>query len=309
MPWLLSRLLTLGVVLLLVTVLSFLGSWWWILDLFTHFRLYYALAGLVLLIPLLAARRWKGCAVVAVPALVNSLLVSPLFLPNEVGGETGSTWLHLMAFNVHTANGNKQEVLQYLQESGAELIFLQEIDDQWHQALSEWKSEYRLVVSRPQQDNFGVALLSRIDLLETKVYTMPSNYNPSILIWVDLEGELVILATHTVPPVSAQYAAWRDEHIDQLTEWAQGRDMAMVIGDLNATRWSRPVARFLSKTGWRSSMEGFGYQASWPMGIGSPVEIPIDDALISPRIKVMERRLGPALGSDHRPLLLTVVRR
>ena len=75
----------------------------------------------------------------------------------------------------------------------------------------------------------------------------------------------------------------------------------MVLGDLNATAWCYAFRRFLRETGLKDSARGWGYQATWPTGF-LPLRIPIDHCLLSPDLKVLNRRIGPNVGSDHFPL-------
>lgn len=47
--------------------------------------------------------------------------------------------------------------------------------------------------------------------------------------------------------------------------------------------------------------------AGW--GVPSVARIPVDHALVSPEVVVLDRTVGPALGSDHASLLVRVARR
>ncbi|HEV3121596.1 MAG TPA: endonuclease/exonuclease/phosphatase family protein, partial [Isosphaeraceae bacterium] len=78
----------------------------------------------------------------------------------------------------------------------------------------------------------------------------------------------------------------------------------VVFGDLNRTDGSPFFQDFERVSGLRDSRLGFGRQASWP--VWSPYQIAIDHAFVSPDLAVTDRRLGPKIGSDHRPLLLEV---
>ncbi len=76
----------------------------------------------------------------------------------------------------------------------------------------------------------------------------------------------------------------------------------LVVGDLNRTEGSPHFADFLADSGLRDSRLGFGRQPSWPAG--SPYRIAIDHAFLSAGLAVVDRRLGPSIGSDHLPLIL-----
>ncbi len=76
----------------------------------------------------------------------------------------------------------------------------------------------------------------------------------------------------------------------------------IVVGDMNSTEGSPHFADFLRRAGLRDSRLGFGRQPSWPTGW--PYRIALDHAFVSDDLAVLERRLGPSIGSDHFPLIL-----
>ena len=50
---------------------------------------------------------------------------------------------------------------------------------------------------------------------------------------------------------------------------------------------------------------GFGVQATWPSVYRiPPMMIPIDHCLVSPDVRVVGRRVGPHIGSDHLPVIV-----
>ena len=74
------------------------------------------------------------------------------------------------------------------------------------------------------------------------------------------------------------------------------------MGDFNATPWSFPFRRLLSSTDLSNSARGYGLDLSYPANGNLLVRVPIDHLLFSGGLAVVDRRLGPAMGSDHFPL-------
>ncbi len=72
----------------------------------------------------------------------------------------------------------------------------------------------------------------------------------------------------------------------------------MVVGDLNATRWSAGFAPLIG-AGLRDSATGSGWQPTWPAGLGA-LGVPIDHVLHSPDLRVVSRAVPAWPGSDHR---------
>jgi len=57
-------------------------------------------------------------------------------------------------------------------------------------------------------------------------------------------------------------------------------------------------------------IDGFGYQATWPANDwpvgGDYAGIPIDHALLTTALTTAHRSIGPAVGSDHLPLIVHI---
>ena len=77
----------------------------------------------------------------------------------------------------------------------------------------------------------------------------------------------------------------------------------MAVGDLNCTPWSPHFDKFLQTARLRDSALGRGVSPTWfPIPL---LGLPIDHFLVSKEIEVVNRVVGPNVGSDHRPVVLT----
>ena len=86
----------------------------------------------------------------------------------------------------------------------------------------------------------------------------------------------------------------------------QGKAL-VVAGDFNVTPFSVHYGDFLKGTGLRDSALGFGISPTWNRRFPW-VAIPIDHVFVSDDLVVMDRRVGPACGSDHSPVIVTLGR-
>jgi endonuclease/exonuclease/phosphatase (EEP) superfamily protein YafD len=115
---------------------------------------------------------------------------------------------------------------------------------------------------------------------------------------------LAVIVTHPMPPVSAGALAQQEAQLAAVA--ARARQLAapvVVLGDLNATPWSRPFARLRAHAGLCDSRRGFGLQATFPAAAGR-LGIPIDHLLVSCTVAVRARRIGRDVGSDHLPVIV-----
>jgi endonuclease/exonuclease/phosphatase family metal-dependent hydrolase len=76
----------------------------------------------------------------------------------------------------------------------------------------------------------------------------------------------------------------------------------VMLGDLNLTPYAPPFDRLLRDGRLHDAMRGRGWQPTWRAGFW-PLALRIDHVLVSPGLCVEEATVGPAVGSDHRPVL------
>lgn len=295
------RLPILAGLLALSTALPLLSTLDWRIDLLSHFVLYrlMAAAGLLALAALCGS---KGSGAILVLCLfVDGVRMAPLYA-RRAESVSSPSW-KIVHFNVLTENPRKQDVVRYLRGTNADLIFLAEVDEAWARAIRDGLGEYRVIAEAPRGDNFGMMALSAVDSSTATVHVFGAFDLPAIEVRATRDQRSIeILAVHALPPISGSYAEARDRDISEAAAWATTRtaSAAIVLGDLNATPWSRPFRAFIAATSWQSSQDGFGYQPTWRAAPG--LAIPIDHLLHSPKLGVTRRKLGPDLGSDHLPL-------
>jgi endonuclease/exonuclease/phosphatase (EEP) superfamily protein YafD len=78
-----------------------------------------------------------------------------------------------------------------------------------------------------------------------------------------------------------------------------------LIGDLNISMWAYHYRLLIEQTGLRNARSGFGILPSWPVQLPFAM-IPIDQCLVSSEIEIVSVRTGPAIGSDHLPLIVSL---
>lgn len=294
------------------TGLGYLGRWWWVADLATHGRVVLAVAAAATAIGFLALRRWRWAGLSLGVVLLNLPGAAPLFVPRDV--ETGTSTVRLLHLNVYTGNRAHNQVINLIENAQADIVFLQEVDQRWIQALRAGLEGYTVLLQRPRADNFGIVMFARqalpihvqIDDARLADDQGLSDDLPVIVAEIRLEGRpLRVMSAHPLPPVSRAYAAERDAQLSATGVWAARQDVPVVIvGDLNTTPWSHAFGLLTQPAGLINSQRGFGIQPTWPSPrVGLPL-IPIDHCVHSPGLVTAHRAIGPDVGSDHRPLIV-----
>jgi endonuclease/exonuclease/phosphatase (EEP) superfamily protein YafD len=296
-----------GVLTCGLTLAGFVGPLFWLLDLASHFRPQYA----VLLVVAGAAafvRRQAAAGVgFALFAAVNGLMViSSLWTPSASPGAPTER-LRLVVLNVHTANRQFDRVKAYLLSTRPDVAVLAEVDELWMAALKELQRSFPYQVAEARDDNFGIALLSRLPLDEAAVIALGAAEVPSVMARVGLANRPVtLLGTHPVPPYGARGTRLRDDQLAAVAQWVRGRNTPVILcGDLNATPWCSVVRRLRQDSGLRHHSPKLRLHATWPAQFW-PLRIPIDHCLVTSELQVVRKEVGPRLGSDHLPLLVEV---
>jgi endonuclease/exonuclease/phosphatase (EEP) superfamily protein YafD len=291
---------------LLPSWLGLLGDWHWSLDLLAHFRWQYLGFSALIVAWAVWRRRRMVMALAGLTLLLNAALIGRLAWHPGVNDRVAPDFsLRVMSFNLLTSNPHKQRVLDYLLAADADVICLLEFDGKWQAALAPLHAKYPHRLTDPRPDNFGIAVYSRIPLEKAAVLDLGEAGLPSIEARLSRQGRgLVVIATHPVPPAGRRNAAWRDSQLAHLANHvSQLQVPALVVGDLNATPWSAGV-RILTASGLGFRSLAPAWMPTWRAR--SVFAIPIDHALATAPLLITRRSIGPDLGSDHRPLLVSV---
>jgi len=300
-------LLVAGLVVCVATVVGFLGRVHWFLDLFSHFRVQYLLTLAVLAVLLLSLRARKSALLLGMFAAINLALVAPLYWGGQTAKAGSGSVLRAMVLNINRRQGDPRRIRQAIEDADPDVLVLVELSPEWFERLRWLRERYAHSWIEARSDDFGIALFSKLPLINPRTVSPVEGGVPTIVATVDTgRNKLRLIAAHPLPPVRATYAQRRNEQLGALARLAEADEPVLLLGDLNTTPWNYYFRRLLKQSGLGDSSRGFGVQPTWPAQ--NPLFwIPIDHCLHSPEISIVDRRVGPNVGSDHYPLIVDFV--
>ena len=280
----------------------------WPYELACHFRLQYALLAGVSVVLFGGAHAWPPATLALGVALVNMRALGLRWVPGlgrrRTPPPSGRT-SRVLVSNVWCLNQSSARLERLIHQAAPDVIVLVEMTPRWRAALRHQEATYPFikVVTRP--GGFGIACFSRIPMESAEVVRIGRVGLPSLVMRLRLDGRpLMLVATHPSSPLKFRRWQRRDQQLDAVARFAgQQSGPLLLMGDLNTTPWSPSFQQLLRLSKLRDSRVGYGVQASWPVW-GPLLRIPIDHCLVSSGIVVHQRRRGPAIGSDHFPILV-----
>lgn len=265
----------------------------WLLDLACHWQWLFA-AGLVVtaLATALAFRHW----LLLLPlAALPWWSASPLLPAGTAAAETFS----FASANVHFDNADPRPLLAWVEAEQPDALVILEVSPRYAEALATMRGyPHRHVLAADSP--FGIALYARHPLVQVKSSTDADGLShiEAQMAW---QGRQVnLLAVHPMPPISIHFHAERNA---KMTRWARAagasRLPTLVAGDFNATPWSIAFNE-LHHLGLHRAT---GLAPTWPAALQGLSGIPIDHVLASRHWRLVTSGRGPAVGSDHLPVI------
>jgi endonuclease/exonuclease/phosphatase (EEP) superfamily protein YafD len=290
--------------LAVATVLPRAAPSHWAIDLLAHFPVQIAIAAFFVVMLLLLLRRPKLAIFPLLVLIANAWPAAALYFPTDGAEAEGATY-RVVSANVLARNRNYAALIDFIRVADPDFFFVLEMNGDWLEAVRELEGRYPYSVVAPREDNFGIGLFSRAPITRREIHMTPEAEVPSIVATLALgEGELTVIGTHPVPPMSRERAYLRNLQLGEIGRVAaELPEPTILVGDLNVTSWSPHFAGLLKQTQLRDARRGYGIQPSWP-NFPWPLRIPIDHTLVSHDIRVADRSLGPDIGSDHLPVIL-----
>lgn len=275
-------------------------------QLFTHFRLQYTVIALLLGIIFVVRREGWYAVVLLGAAAANASLVVPWY---GVGtAATGMTELKLMSANLQASNGIHDKLFALVAAEEPDLLVLQEITPEWAESLQRLAGDYPHRLVEPRVGNFGIALFSKYPLVSAIAVDSEPLTLPTLVATIGIGGkEIGLVGTHPMIPLGPHNFDARNAQLEQVGRLLQKMpNPRILIGDLNASMWDMHYELLENRTWLRNARKGFGVLPTWPTFLPFAM-IPIDHVLVSEDLNVLDARTGPHIGSDHLPLIVTLV--
>lgn len=278
----------------------------WPCVLLEHFRLQYVWGGALVVLACVALRMRGWFDVALIATVFQACWVLPDLSRSARPLPTAGEPLRVLVLNVHTSSSSYDEVARLVADTKPDVVGLVEIDATWLGQLAPALAGYAHRIEDPFEGNFGIALYSKLPM--TGGVERLGSPLPTVVARLDVRGvPVAAVLTHPIPPVRPAPFAMQ---LSQLAALAQRTHElaapAIVMGDLNATPWSRPFRELVAASGLCDTRAGFGLQASFP-AVSALLRIPIDHVLVSCSIGVHSREIERDVGSDHLPVLIDLV--
>jgi endonuclease/exonuclease/phosphatase (EEP) superfamily protein YafD len=281
-----------------------LGAHHWLLELMAPWRVQYAAVLAACAIGLLLLRRPRSAmlALLGAALLLTSVLrhtgVSPPSVP------LASPVFRFASFNHPDAERHARAIGEWLERSGADVVAMQELaSPQAVQALAAALPSLHYVHA-----HFGrwadVTIFSRWPILQAQSVELTPGGARASKVRIDWRGQpVMVVGAHLHWPIGADNVRLRNAELHALAQLARDTPGPLLIGgDFNVTRWSAVFDAAFATAPLQDCARGRGQVNSWP-AFFPPAAIRIDHCLASPHWRVRQVGSGPALGSDHRPMV------
>lgn len=300
---------------LVASALGSLGRWHWYADLFTHFRPQ-LLAASIIMVVLSCIARVRAFRVLSGLALViNASELSSYWVASkgaairQSGTLPDSPRLRIATINVLRRNQRYDALIHLLRERRPDVVVLQEMDGDWEQAMRPLKDCYpHQYCVWSKESAFGLGVLSRSPWREARLIELGGTPGSrGLLVVLDFLGRRVeVLNVHAPHPTSREKVELVRQFHDALCRWsAANREVgtpSLVTGDFNLTPWSFLYRRLVRGLGMSDSIRGRIFEAT--RNVSYPNRLLIDHAFASCEWHMLDRQIGPDIGSDHRPVFL-----
>ena len=304
------RFIALTVLLFAATVCAALATWHWFLELFSHFTPQYFVFALLLAAGLLLLRAWRWAALAVALALWNGYPIAQMFAPVRTPEVHATRTFSVFHFNVSLNHERPQRIVSHLRRKADDIdvVVLLEATHDFAIALDELKDIFPHQIRHLEDSPFGIAMASKHPFDFGAISNQPSPLFPHIEATIRLPGRaapLALYAVHAPPPISAEMAEARNSKLAHIAgrAAAQAQATPVVVGDFNLTQWSAYFQRFTAASGLRDARRSRRFDHTWPVTFNNAhIGIALDHTFAHASLPLVERIIGPDLGSDHMPV-------
>jgi endonuclease/exonuclease/phosphatase (EEP) superfamily protein YafD len=284
--------------LTIALLISLFSAWFPLADSLSHFRTHMFAALFVLSVGFAFLKSRKLAIAMAFCAAISALSVYPAW-PFLSPYAQLSHPLKLIQFNTLFSNPAPDRSLTWIKSEKPDFIMLQEVSSKTlaiYDGLAESMPYGALCKFAPVG---GVAVRSKFPLIGQGCVEKQG------LVWMraDVNGTRISFASVHLhwpwPFKQAKQIEWMQESLKAIPR------PVVLTGDFNAAAWSEAVSKVAMASDTRL-VPGLRFTLRMgPRPIGPIAFMPIDHVMMPDRFVVGNIAVGPALGSDHLPVVVT----
>ena len=309
--WFLCHAACLGLIGLLIA--GFLQHYHPVFDSFSHFRMIFLvmLAGVSMVF--LLAKHWITTGICLFFIFLSIFLTSP-YLPcftpsddNPTSGQTGSI-IRVVQMNLRFDNPTPDMAIDQLKSANADIMLLQEVTLITQPVLVAFKNTHPHQLSCQIKGVGSVAILSK-HAFAVGGRKKCARFFGYATAQVTIKGQTVTLASfHSRWP----WPYGQKKQVSRLqSDFASLAHPLILAGDFNAAPWSAVVQSIAKQSRTRVAP---GLKLTWaPRLLEFKTRIggllPIDHILVSPKFDIVSQKILGDGGSDHLPILTTLLLR
>jgi endonuclease/exonuclease/phosphatase (EEP) superfamily protein YafD len=213
----------------------------------------------------------------------------------------------VLTLNVNYSKPKRAEVIEAIRRAGADVVCLQEADEDWEQALrKELAGPYpHRVFGGGFFRAGGTAVLSRFPVAKEACFRPKAGLFPVLLVRVEMPVAVVhFLNVHLRPPQWLGGPAHHRREMAEALSKCEGLAPLIVLGDFNEGDSGAAIA-LLKARGMSDALDLCDPTAvTWQVG-GNWLSVGarLDHILAGPPLRCLSARVIPSQASDHRPVL------
>ncbi len=225
---------------------------------------------------------------------------------NDQLNDDHSEFLRIVISNVESENEEYAKWRQVISGADADILIVVEVDEHWIREVESVIARYPYRVIYPQDNWYGMMLLSRFPIERHELRFLVQKDVPSIDADIRLKnGELMrFVAVHPRPPepIRDNDATARDAELMLWGEELSHEQRPVIIGgDLNDVAWSDTTRLFLRTSSLMDPRRGRGLFNTFNAK-HFYMRFPLDHLFHSRHFTVAGIRRLPYVGSDHFPM-------
>lgn len=281
---------------------GYAGRWFWVLDLFAHFRVQYAVLFALAATVLLFAHRPLAAGLAVAGALLIAVSILRYTGWHSQPAQAAAREFRFVTFNQYFSNQDYAGIGSYLEQGGADVVAMQEVKSR--------EAALQLAAHLPSYPHvyanawypYGAVIYSRWPISAAETIQLVPGGARVAKTTLDWRGSPVtVIGAHLHWPIGANNVRLRNAELERLSQLAREIDAPLLIGgDFNITQWSPNFRDVLAASGLQDCARGQGLVTTWPSYF-APLSIRIDHCLASDDWRVVSVQRGPNLGSDHYP--------